>query len=213
VTGTGQSTAVPDILNAVLTVNSTAGTATAALSQNNAEVVAAIFALTRSGTARKDIQTTGLTLQPQYAYPKGVPTISGYQVSSTLTATLRHTTKAGTAIDAVVGAGGNAVTINSLTFSFNHPSTVEDMARASAVHQAVNRAGAMAEAAGRHLGTLCSLTDTTPAAAEPEPFLGAVPDAAGTTAGSAQGASIPLEPGTQSESDQVTLVYSLGTPS
>ena len=32
----------------------------------------------------------GATLQPQYAYPKGVPTLTGYQVTNTITTTLRN---------------------------------------------------------------------------------------------------------------------------
>jgi uncharacterized protein YggE len=209
VVGTGKQTAVPDVLNAVMTVNATAASAAAALSQDGDKVTAAVTALTQSSTARRDIQTTGLTLQPQYAYPKGVPTVTGYQVTSTLTATLRHTATAGTAIDAVVGAAGNAVDITSLTFSFDHPGVVEDSARASAVRQAVSHARAMAQAAGRHLGPLCSLTDTTPSSEVPQPTLNQSFAAAGADAA----AAVPLEPGTQSESDQVTLVFTLGEPS
>ena len=52
----------------------------------------------RAGTAsaQADIQTTGLTLQAQYAYPKGVPTLTGYQATNTVTATLRNPKTAGT---------------------------------------------------------------------------------------------------------------------
>jgi uncharacterized protein YggE len=206
VVGTGQDTAAPNVLNAVMTVNATAGSATAALSQDGAKVLAAVAALTQSGTARRDIQTTGLTLQPQYAYPKGIPTVTGYQVTSTISATLRQMATAGTAVDAVVGAAGNSVDITSLTFSFAHPGKVEDAARASAVRQAVSHASAMARAAGRHLGALCSLKDTTSGVGVTQPSFGGLDQASGAI----PAAAVPLEPGTQTESDQATLIFTLG---
>jgi uncharacterized protein YggE len=205
VQGTGQANGTPDVLTLVLQVNATGGSATAALSDDNAKVGAAVLALLAGGVAKQDIQTTGLTLQTQYAYPKGVPTITGYQVANTVTAAMHDVAKAGTAIDDVVGATGNAAQINSLTFSFDNPAQVEDQARASAVRQAVSHAHAMAEAAGRKLGPVCSLTDNTqPQLFEPE-FGAGTPEASSANLG-----AVPIESGTQAETDQVTLVYALG---
>jgi uncharacterized protein YggE len=203
VQGTGQASATPDVLRAVFGFSTTAGSSSAALTANNAQVSQALLALAANGVARRDVQTTGLSLQVQYAYPKGVPTLIGYQVTNTVTATLRETSTAGTAIDAVVNASGDAAQINSLTFSFGDPAKVEDAARADAVHQAVAHAGAMATAAGRKLGRVCSLTDDTqPPQFQPNPsFQGA---SAGTSV-----SPVPVEPGTQVETDQVTMVYAL----
>jgi hypothetical protein len=212
VQGTGQATSTPDTITAVIGVTQTAPTAAAALSQDNTKADGVVFALTGNGVTRQDIQTTDLTIQAQYAYPKGVPTVTGYQVSNTITATMHEIKKAGDAIDAVVGAAGNAAQINSISPSFRDPAQVESQARAKAVRQAVRHANAMAQAAGRRLGPVCSLTDnTTPPVANQAlngldvPF-GAAPVAAGAT-------STPVEAGTQSESDQVTIVYAVGAPS
>ncbi len=204
VQGTGQASGTPDLLTAVFGFNSTAGTSAAALSQNNAEVNQALLALGGKGVAHADVQTTGLTLAPQYVYPKGVPTLTGYSVTNTVTAKLRDTKTAGDALDAVVNATGNAATINSLSFSFSDPTQVEDQARTKAVHQAVAHAGAMASAAGRKLGPVCSLTDNT------QPAL-LTPGAAGLAYGAQSDAasSVPVEPGSQTQSDQVTMVYAL----
>ncbi len=78
VQGTGQADGTPDVLTAVFGFSSTAPSATAALSQNNAEVNQALLALSGKGVAQSDVQTTGLTLAPQYAYPHGVPTRTGF---------------------------------------------------------------------------------------------------------------------------------------
>ena len=103
VKGTGQASATPDVLTAVFGFSTTAGSSQAALSQNSGKVAAALLALAANGVAKKDVQTTGLSLQPQYGYPKGVPTLIGYQATNTVTATLRNTMTAGAAVDAVVG--------------------------------------------------------------------------------------------------------------
>jgi uncharacterized protein YggE len=204
VQGTGQAFGTPDVLTAVFGFSSTAGTTSAALSQNNAKVSQALAALGANGVASRDVQTTGLSLQAQYAYPHGVPTLTGYSATNTITATLRNTATAGAAIDAVVNATGDAAQINSLTFSFGNPTAVEDQARADAVHQAVSHAHAMAMASGRTLGPVCALTDNTQPTG---PYPPAGLDYAQNAAGSAS--AVPVEPGTQTETDQVTLVYAL----
>jgi uncharacterized protein YggE len=204
VQGTGESSAPPDVLTAVFGFSSSAGSSAAALSANNAKVNQALLALEGNGVHQADIATTGLSLQAQYAYPKGVPTLTGYQATNTVTATLRNTKTAGTAIDDVVTASGDAAQINSLSFSFSDPAKVEDQARAKAVHQAVAHAGAMAAAAGRRLGPVCALTDNTQPS-QVEPSLGFAANASGAL----QGSPVPVEPGSQQESDQVTMVYAL----
>lgn len=204
VQGTGQGSGTPDVLTAAFGFSTTASSSADALTQNNAEVAQALQALTANGVAKRDMQTTGLTLSAQYAYPHGVPTLTGYQATETITATLRQLATDGTAIDAVVSATGNAAQVNSLSFSFGDPAAVQDQARTAAVHQAVAHAEAMAAAAGRKLGPVCSLTDNT----QPTSPLSNQGVAVGALS-AAVPTSVPLEPGTQVESDQVTMVYAL----
>jgi hypothetical protein len=127
-------------------------------------------------------------------------------VTNTVTATLRDVTKAGAVIDAVVGAAGNAVHIDSISFSVAHPSGTEDLARSRAVTQAVSHAKAMAAAAARALGPVCSLADQTQSTVFPSLNQG---DFAGTAASAAAVPSVPIETGTQTDSAQITLVYAL----
>jgi uncharacterized protein YggE len=203
VQGTGRATGTPDVLNANFGFSTTAGSSTAALSENNDKVTQAVTALESNGLAAGDVQTTGLSLLPQYAFPDGVPTLTGYQVTDTISATMREVTKAGAAIDAVVGAAGDAAQINGLNFSFADPAKVQDEARAQAVHLAVAHAEAMAAAAGRRLGPVCSLTDNTQPEQQP-PFA-----SPGFVAQAAPSSAVPVQPGSQLETDQVTIVYAL----
>ncbi len=102
-------------------------------------------ALTAGGVAAKDVQTSDLSINPQYN-PKGV--ITGYEVTNTLTAVLRNFTTAGSTVDAIAGAAGNATRIDSLNFSVEDTRGLEDQARTDAVHQAVSHARSMARRRG-----------------------------------------------------------------
>jgi uncharacterized protein YggE len=204
VEGVGEATATPDLLTVVVQVDASGPSATAALASDNTKAGAAVAAFRYGGVEPKDIQTSGLSLQPQYAYPKGVPTVTGYQVTNSVTATLRNISESGAVIDGVVGVAGNAVQIESVGFSADHPAVLEDRARARAATQAVAHAKALARAAGRSLGRVCSLTDQSPPAAT-----GATNGALAFSSAGSDVAAVPIESGSQSESDQVSLVYAL----
>jgi uncharacterized protein YggE len=203
VEGTGQATGTPDLFTVVVRVAASGPSATAAMATDNTLAAGVVTAFTGGGVATRDIQTSGLTLQPNYAYPKGVPTITGYQVTNSITATLHDISKSGALLDAVVAAGGNAVQIQSIGFSASDPSLVAARARARATTQAVTHARALARAAGQSLGPVCALTDEPEASVNEHAAESLGSDAAGTT-------DVPIESGSQTQSAQVTLVYALG---
>ncbi len=90
------------------------------------------------------MQTANLAISPQYNL-KGVITA---RVTNTLTAVLRNFTTAGSTVDAIAGAAGEASRIDPLNFSVEDTRGLEDQARTDAVHQAVSHARSMAQAAG-----------------------------------------------------------------
>ncbi len=200
--GTGEATAVPDLLTIVVQVSDTGSSATLALEADDTKAAAVAAAFKDGGVEANDIQTSDLTVQPQYSYPKGIPTVSGYQVVNAITATLHDVTRSGAVIDAVVGAAGNAAQIQSLSFSTRHAAVVEAKARARAATQAVHHARALAQAAGRVLGPVCSLTDQSPSPAERSP-------SALTYASAAGAPEVPIEAGSQAQLAQVALVFAL----
>jgi len=202
VVGTGQATVSPDLLTVVVQVDAGGPSAAAALATDNAEATGALTTFKNGGVQARDISTSGLSLQPQYAYPKGVPTVTGYAVDNTITATLRDIAKSGRIIDAVVGSAGDALQIESIGFSSADPSIGQDQARARAAAQAEAHARALARAAGRSLGPVCALTDQSQVI-EPD-FNAALPSAGATSA-----AEVPISPGQQTQTAQVSLVYSL----
>ena len=123
--GTGVATAAPDLLTIVVQVTATGPSAAVALATDNTKATVVVTALQNGGAQASDIQTSDLSVQPQYVYPKGIPTVSGYQVDNTITATLHDIATSGSVIDAVVGAAGNAAQIESLSFSTRDTGVVE----------------------------------------------------------------------------------------
>jgi len=93
-----------------LSVVATASSVSEALASANLSADAVQTSLLGNGVAKKDLQTSGLEVQPNYDYSnKGTPRLTGYQVSESVSAKLRSLGRAGDAIGKAVSAGGNAV--------------------------------------------------------------------------------------------------------
>jgi uncharacterized protein YggE len=198
VTGTGTVTGTPDQLTLDMGVQVNGASVDSALQQASQAVRQVTAALRHQGVAAADIQTSGLSIQPNYSSGSQVP--DGYQASESLTATLVQITAAGAQIQAAVHAGGNAATVDDISLNLADTSGLLATARARAVADARVKAAQYAKALGQPLGPVLSVSDQTPA---PEPIL-PLPNAA---AGKA--ASVPISPGSQQLSVSVTVVYAL----
>ncbi len=202
VTGTGTVSVTPNLLVLRLSVHTTGSQATDALASNNTTTAAVLHVLRAGGIAAKDLQTTNFAISPDYANTGS--TLSGYSVDNTIVARVHTIGSAGTLIDAAVAAGGNAVRIDSVSFSVTHPLHAQGLARTMAVHQAIGHAKAIAAASGRKLGGICSLQDNTTSTSTPGTF-----SYAATGAALAPRAPAVLESGSQTVSDNVTIVFAL----
>ncbi|MBO9580288.1 MAG: SIMPL domain-containing protein [Sphingobium sp.] len=154
--------AAPDKATVNTGVETRAPTAKAAMAQNATQIDALIAALLKSGIERKDIQTSGINLNPQYDYANRKagegPRFLGYQANNNLTVTIRKLDKAGDIIDAMVGAG--ATNINGPAFGITDASKLEEQARNKAVKTAQTRANFYAVAAGYRSAKLLSISET-----------------------------------------------------
>ncbi len=197
VTGTGNVTGTPDQLVLAMGVQVTGSSVGSALGDANAAVRRVTAALRADGVAAADIQTSGLSIWPNY--PNNSQTPDGYSVSESLTATLKSLAAAGTQIDAAVHAGGNATTVSGISLNLTDTSALLAQARARAVADATAKAAQYAKALGQPLGPVVSITDQAPA--QPFPVYAA--------ASSATKASVPVSPGTQQLSVSVTVVFAV----
>ena len=200
VTGTGKVSGVPNQLSLSMGVQTSAGSVATALREANAAARSVAAVLRRSGVASSDIQTSGLSIYPNYSGSSGVP--SGYQVSEELTITLRRLSVAGSQISAAARAGGNATTIDGVSLNLSDTSSLLAAARTKAVTDARAKAAAYARALGRPLGPVISMSEGQPTQPPvyPEPFASAAHAAS----------SVPVHPGTQQLSVTVTVIFGLG---
>ena len=104
VTGTGTVSGTPDQLLLYMGVQT-----------SGSSVGAVIRALARTGVRGSDIQTSGLSIQPDYTGNSPVP--AGYEVSESIAVTLRTLAAAGTQISGAVRAGGNAARVDGVSLN------------------------------------------------------------------------------------------------
>jgi uncharacterized protein len=139
VSATGDVTRVPDIAIITAGVVTRAGNARSALQQNANRMDRVIAALKRAGVEDRDIQTSNISLNPEYTYANNLPPkLNGYSASNQLTIRFRDIANSGTILDALVAEGANQ--INGPTLTIDKPEAALDEARARAI--AIGRARA-----------------------------------------------------------------------
>ena len=158
VTGTGTTEAAPDMATLMIGVTTQAATAAEALAANSKATDAVIARLTASGIEARDMQTSNLSINPNWTgYDSSTPTISGYVASNMLTVRVRKLDTTGAVLDAAVADGAN--TLNGMTFGLADPEPAYNEARKEAVTDARAKAELLAMAAGVKLGSIVSISD------------------------------------------------------
>jgi len=151
----------PDIATLSTGVQTRAASAREAMTQNAAQMDKLIAALVRGGVERRDIQTSGINLSPQYDYSDRTngqpPRFIGYEASNQLSLTIRRIDKAGELIDAMVAAG--ATNLNGPSFSIAAPGRLLDQARTKAIQTAQARADLYAQATGYQTARLIAISE------------------------------------------------------
>ena len=195
VVGSGTVQGAPDTVTADVGVEVLAPDVTAAMSQANDRQKAVIDALTGEGIETKDIRTTAVDLQPQYGENS---VITGYRAGNSVNVTIRQIDKAPRALSAVVAAGGNATRITAVNFTIDDDSRLVSDARARAFEDAKARASQYAQLSGMSLGRVISISEAA-GNGPPQPM----------PAPKAMAAGVPLQPGQQTVSFSVTVVWEL----
>ncbi len=154
----GTSEAAPDMATISAGVVTDGASAAAALAANAQRMNTLIQALRRGGVAERDIQTSNVSVSPQYAYEEGEsPRVTGYQANNSVNAKVRALANLGRLIDAAVAAGGN--TINGVSFSHQDPDAQLDAARRDAAASARQRADLYAEAFGMRVHRVIAISE------------------------------------------------------
>ena len=157
--GEGVVQSAPDMATISLGVTTQGTTAAEAMAANSAEVAKVLANLTAAGIEGRDIQTTGLSLNPVWSnYDSGATQkIDSYSAVNSVTVRVRALDALGGVLDAAVKDGAN--TLNGLSFGLADPAPALDEARRRAVTDAARKAAILAQAAGVKLGRIVSITE------------------------------------------------------
>ena len=160
--GSGEVTVVPDQLTFALSVTDKQSDLDEALGNSSAVLERVLAALRKHGVRAADVQTTGLSMYPEYDYPNyGPPVLTGYRVTQKARVTVRDLAQGGQAVTTAIETGGNGVRASSLRLGVSDPAAALDQARDAAVEDATARAERYADATGMELGDVLALREVT----------------------------------------------------
>ena len=195
VTGEATVAVAPDAAVIRIGVSSQDKTAREASEANAKQMTAVLAAIKDTGVADRDIQTSRLSLQPQYDPNKsGTARLTGFQVSNQVTVKIRDIDRLPTVLDRAIAAGANEM--SGIEFVVSEQSKLLDRARDDAIADAHRRAELYAKAAGAKLGHVVAITEegSTP---PPRPMQ------------AMRAGAVPIAPGEQTLRATVTVSYEL----
>jgi len=169
INATGEAMRVPDIAIITTGVMTRASTATAALEQNAAQMNRMRAALKRAGIDDRDVQTSNISLNPEYRYQDNqAPQLTGYTASNQVNVRFRDIRNTGKILDALVVEGANQISGPNLTI--DQPDAALDEARAKALAIGRARAELYARSLGMRVVRLVAVNESGGGYAPPPPM-------------------------------------------
>ena len=169
VSATGEATRVPDVAIISAGVVTRAATAKAALAQNATKMERVRSALRSAGIADRDIQTSNISLNPEYRYVQDQPPrLTGYSASNQVSVRFREIANTGDILDALVAVGANQINGPSLTI--DKPEQALDEARVKALAIGRARAELYARSLGMSVARLLVVSESSSGFPVPPPM-------------------------------------------
>lgn len=198
VSGTGKVTVVPDtaVINLGITVSRP--TVKSAQTEANSVINKVTTSLKNLSIPDKDIKTTNYFIYPQYDYQEDTNRITGYQVSVSLTVTVRDLEKINQVIDTATNLGVNTVSGVQFTVDEGRQKELLRQARDEAVKEAKDKAVGLSRSAGITLGRVVNIQESGP------DFPGPIAFAERAMGG---GGDTQVSPGSTDITSSVTLSY------
>ncbi|GAB3090879.1 SIMPL domain-containing protein [Lysobacter terrae] len=202
VSAQGEAKRVPDIARMSTGVVTRATDANAAMRANAEQMAKVVAAIKAAGIADKDVQTSGINLNPTYQYRDNQPpAITGYEANNTVSIVVRDIPKLGKILDSLAAVGANQ--INGPSFDVDKKDEALDEARQKAVASAQTRAAMYAKTLGMKVRRIVSIS-------EGGSFSPPIPMARGMMAMKAEAADTSVSPGENTLSVNLDVVFELG---
>lgn len=203
ISANAEATRVPDVATLSAGVVTQTADGNSAMRQNAQQMDKVLAAIKAAGIAERDVQTSGVSLNPQYRYADNeAPKITGYQASNTVSLKVRDIAKLGKVLDALAAQGANQ--INGPQFEIDQPEPVYDEARLAALKKAQARAQTYAKSLGLQVRRIVSISENAGGGFRPMPMMRA------QAAGMAMDKATPVAPGESTVSVNLDVVFELG---
>lgn len=200
ISASGETVRVPDVAIVSAGVVTRAATARAAIQQNAARMERVRTALKRAGLADRDIQTSNISLNPDYRYVQDqAPKLTGYTASNQVNVRFRDVERTGDILDALVAEGANQINGPSLTI--DKPEEAMDEARTKALAAGRARAELYARSLGMRVTRLLAVSEGGGNYPVPPPMV--------MMEARAQAASTKIDPGEQKVQATLSMVFEL----
>jgi uncharacterized protein YggE len=159
-----------------------------------------LAALKTAGVADRDVQTSNVSLNPEYRYPQNqAPQLVAYTASNSITVRFRDIRNAGKILDALVREGANQ--INGPTLTIDKPEAALDEARAKAIAIGRARADLYARSLGMRVVRVVSVDESGGSYPVPPPMP--------VMARAYDSAQTKIEPGEQKLQVNLAMVFEL----
>ncbi len=168
VSGEGTVSLEPDLALLNIGVESMKRTVAEARDEAARAMDAILKVLSAQGVEDRDIQTRFFNISPRYEFREVIDegfrtnrqVLVGYPVSNTVAIKIRDLDATGDIIDDVVAAGGDAVRINSISFTVDDPKPFMTQLREDAVNDALAKARHFAQLTSVSLGRLVFISES-----------------------------------------------------
>ena len=165
VTGTGIASAPADVASITVGVSLLGSSVVEATDQAAVLASSIIAAITDAGIPPSDIQTADYSVFAEQDHRSGQPVLRGYRVNNTVRITVRDLANVSHVLQQATNAGGDATTVNGISFTISDDTAVRSSARDAAWANAVAAATQLASLSALTLGQAASISEGSPAPA------------------------------------------------
>lgn len=171
VTGAGAAAGSPDVVRVHLVATASRPRLAEALAASEDAARRIREILTRFGVTGEDAATAGLSINAEQVWDaSNGPRITGFRSDHTLTIIVRDVHAVGAVLGEALVAGGDDVRLNGVEFAVEDDAALRVQARERAWADALAKAEQLADLAGRRLGAVLDITESSQVSGPPMPM-------------------------------------------
>ncbi|HHW4681528.1 MAG TPA: SIMPL domain-containing protein [Xylella taiwanensis] len=199
----GESKRTPDIATLSASVLTQASSSSTAMGQNAERMSRVMAGIKTAGISDKDVQTSSVSLYPQYVYQEKLgQKLTGYQASNTINIKVRDLAKLGKVIDVLTANGVSQ--LNGPNFEIDQIESAYDEARFSALQKAQVQAKSYADRLGLKVRRVIDLSENRGGGTRPVRMMVA------RAMNAKADIDTPISPGENSVSVSLNMTFELG---